>query len=294
MSENEHTGPDLQTMVTEWLKAAGRFWGETGREDGGPADDDRRSKQTERISVEAYAAMMKTYHALSSAMSEPSAMDSILRTARILPDITTTLLITGMKGYFALQQQIIDKIGRIGNSVDSYHFDAIDQETLRAWSEIYQKEIRQFFNIPQLGLSRFYQERVNQALDKLNIFSTSLAEFLHLLRLPFEKTYRMMHEKIEELTRSGNLPEDSRAYYQMWVKTLEGHFMTLFQSPEYNKTLKETVDALEDYLSARSRILQDMLQSLPVPSRREMEDLCKEVYLLKKKVRSLEKAKSKE
>ena len=195
--------------------------------------------------------MMKTYHALSSAMSEPSAMDSILRTARILPDITTTLLITGMKGYFALQQQIIDKIGRIGNSVDSYHFDAIDQETLRAWSEIYQKEIRQFFNIPQLGLSRFYQERVNQALDKLNIFSTSLAEFLHLLRLPFEKTYRMMHEKIEELTRSGNLPEDSRAYYQMWVKTLEGHFMTLFQSPEYNKTLKETVDALEDYLSAR-------------------------------------------
>lgn len=290
MSENEHTGPDLQIMVMEWIKAAGRFWGETGREDGSPADEDGRSRQAERFSIEAYAAMMKTCHAVSSAMSEPLAMDSLLRTTTILPDITTTLLVTGMKGYFSLQQQLIDKIGRMGNSTDSYRFDTIDQETLRAWSEIYQKEIRQYFNIPQLGLSRFYQERVNQALDKLNVFSTTLAEFLQLLWLPFEKSYHMMHEKIEELTRSGNLPEDSRAYYQMWVKILERHFMALFQSPEYNKALGETMDALEDYLAARSRILQDMLHTLPVPSRKEMEDLCKEVYLLKKKIRSLEKA----
>jgi hypothetical protein len=294
MSENEHAGPDLQTMVMEWFKTVGRFWGETGQEDGSPTDEDGQPKEAERLSIEAYAALMKTYHAFSSAMSEPSAMDSLLRTTTILPGITTTLLATGMKGYFALQQQIIDKIGKIGTRTDSYRFDAIDEETLRTWSEIYQKEIRQFFNIPQFGLSRFYQERVNQALDKLNIFSTSLAVFLHLLRQPFEKSYRMMHEKIEELTRSGNLPEDSRAYYQMWIKILEGHFMTLFQSPEYNKTLRETLDALEDYLAARGRILQDMLQSLPVPSRKEMEDLCKEVYLLKKKIRSLEKANSKE
>ncbi len=290
MSENEHTMPDLQTMVMEWLRAAGRFWGEPGREDGGPADEEGGSRQAERFSIEAYAAMMKTYQAVSTAMSEPSAMDSLLRTTTILPDITTTLLATGMKGYFALQQQIVDKIGRIGNSTDPYRIDNIDQETLRAWSEIYQKEIRQYFNIPQLGLSRFYQERVNQALDKLNIFSTALAEFIQLLWLPFEKSYHMMHEKIEELTRSGNLPEDTRAYYQMWVKILEGHFMNLFQSPEYNKALGETMDALEDYLAARSRILQDMLQTLPVPSRKEMEDLCKEVYLLKKKIRSLERA----
>jgi class III poly(R)-hydroxyalkanoic acid synthase PhaE subunit len=289
MSENKHTGPDLQVMVMEWLNAAGRFWGQAGREDSGSASE---SGQAERFSRDTYAAMMGTFHAVSSALSEPLAMDSLLRTTTVLPDITTTLLVTGMKGYFALQQQIINKIEKIGNSTDSYRFDSIDQEILRAWSEIYQNEIRQYFNIPQLGLSRFYQERVNQALDKLNIFSTSLAEFLQLLSLPFEKSFLMMQEKIDKLTRSGNLPEDSRAYYQMWVRILEGHFMTLFQSPEYNKALGETMNALEDYLAARSRILQDMLQSLPVPSRKEMEDLCKEVYLLKKKIRSLEKTNS--
>jgi len=198
-----------------------------------------------------------------------------------------------MKGYFTFQQQILDKIERIGNRTDAYRFDQIDQEALRAWSEIYQKEIRQYFNVPQLGLSRFYQERMNQVLDKFNVFNTSLTEFLQLLSLPFEKSFQVMQEKIEELAKNGDLPEDSRAYYRMWVKILEGHFMTLFQSPEYNKVLGETMDALEDYLSARNRVLQDMLQSLPVPTRKEMEDLCKELYLLKKKVRRLEKANEK-
>jgi polyhydroxyalkanoate synthesis regulator phasin len=80
----------------------------------------------------------------------------------------------------------------------------------------------------------------------------------------------------------------------MWVKILEGHFMTLFQSPEYNKSLGETMIALEDYISARNRILQDMLQSMPVPTRKEMDDLYKEIYLLKKKVRDLEKANGKQ
>ena len=185
-------------------------------------------------------------------------------------------------------------MGKIGSHTDAYSFDNIDQEALRVWSEIYKNEIRQYFNVPQLGLSRFYQERVNQALDKFNIFSSALAEFLQLLSLPFEKSFRVLQEKIEDLTRTGSLPEDSRGYYQMWVKILEGHFMTLFQSPEYNKSLGETMTALEDYISARNRILQDMLQSMPVPTRKEMDDLYKEIYLLKKKVRDLEKANGKQ
>ena len=36
-----------------------------------------------------------------------------------------------------------------------------------------------------------------------------------------------------------SFPEDPKAYYQMWIKILEGHYMTLFQSPDYVKTLGE-------------------------------------------------------
>jgi hypothetical protein len=294
MNQSEQARPDLQAMIMGWLKTANHFWTGPSPGSGESSPENGPAGQAERFSKDSYLSLMKTFHAMSAAMSEPPALDALFRGTTILPDIVSTFLLTGVKGYFTLQQQIIDKIGRIGNHADAYSFDNIDQETLRAWSEIYHKEIRQYFNVPQLGLNRFYQERINQALDKFNIFNTSLAEFLQLLSLPFEKSFHVLQEKIEELTRSGSLPEDTRAYYQMWVKILEGRFMTLFQSPEYNKSLGETMAALEDYLAARNRIIQDMLQSLPVPTRKEMDDLCKEMYLLKKKVRDLEKAKGKQ
>ena len=293
MNESEQSRPELQALILEWLKAANQFWTGTMQDKGQAASEDEREVHAKGLPNTAYVSMMKTFRAVSTALSEPPALDALFRGTTILPDVITTFLLTGMKGYFTFQQQILDKIERIGNRTDAYRFDQIDQEALRAWSEIYQKEIRQYFNVPQLGLSRFYQERMNQVLDKFNVFNTSLTEFLQLLSLPFEKSFQVMQEKIEELAKNGDLPEDSRAYYRMWVKILEGHFMTLFQSPEYNKVLGETMDALEDYLSARNRVLQDMLQSLPVPTRKEMEDLCKELYLLKKKVRHLEKANEK-
>ena len=36
-------------------------------------------------------------------------------------------------------------------------------------------------------------------------------------------------------------------------------------------------------------ILEDMLQTLPVPKQREMDELYKEIYLLKKRIKALEK-----
>ena len=294
MSGSEKANPDLQTIIRQWLKTGSPSGAETEPGSGERSSEQGQKAQAERLSKDAYFSMMRTFQAVSSAMSEPPVLDALFRSANILPDIVSTFVITGLKGYFALQQQIIDKMGKIGSHTDAYSFDNIDQEALRVWSEIYKNEIRQYFNVPQLGLSRLYQERVNQALDKFNIFSSALAEFLQLLSLPFEKSFRVLQEKIEDLTRTGSLPEDSRGYYQMWVKILEGHFMTLFQSPEYNKSLGETMTALEDYISARNRILQDMLQSMPVPTRKEMDDLYKEIYLLKKKVRDLEKANGKQ
>jgi hypothetical protein len=45
---------------------------------------------------------------------------------------------------------------------------------------------------------------------------------------------------------------------------LEGHFMTLFQTPEYVDTLTRTVNALADFSAARDAAFEDMLGALPV------------------------------
>lgn len=293
MNSTEHAKPEPQAMLLEWLKSANQFWAQYNpKEMSLPHSGKTREKESRRMIQETLLSITKGLNVITSLMGDPSALEAMYRGLAVLPDITSSFLQTGIKGYSSLQKQLIEKMGKIGTA-EAHNFDKIDQETLRAWSDIYNNEIRQYFNIPPLGLTRYYQERINQAIDKYNLFNNTLSEFLHLLSQPFDKALKAMQEKIEELTKSSGLPEDTRVYYQMWLKTLEGNFMKLFKSGEYNRALGETLTAMEDYLNARNKIIQDMLLSLPIPTSKEMDDLYMEVYTLKKTVRDLEKAKGK-
>ncbi|MDD5171069.1 MAG: hypothetical protein PHN75_19795, partial [Syntrophales bacterium] len=52
---------------------------------------------------------------------------------------------------------------------------------------------------------------------------------------------------------------------------------------------RETLNQLETVAVAKNQFLQYMLQGLPVPTNKDMDEIYKEMYLLKKKVRTLEK-----
>jgi hypothetical protein len=129
-----------------------------------------------------------------------------------------------------------------------------------------------------------------RSVDKFNLFQSSLTEFLRLLSLPMERSLQILQEKLTELADEGSLPEDSKVYYQMWIKILEGHYMTLFQSSEYTKTLNKTLHSMSEFSEAKKELLQDtLLYMLPVPTQKEMDELYKEIYLLKKRIKELEK-----
>jgi len=108
---------------------------------------------------------------------------------------------------------------------------------------------------------------------------------------------QVLQDQVEELSKEGKVPEKAKEYYNLWVKILEGHYMNLFKSPEYLAAFREMLDQVENFANAKNEVLQDLLQSLPVPTNRDMDNIYKDLYLLKKRVRVLEKelgAKSKE
>jgi hypothetical protein len=243
-----------------------------------------------RFSPDALLSIIKTWGTLSSAMSEPSAAGAIASGMASLPDIMSKFFQTGMSGFLKIHEQIADKLKDLGKRTEAYRFENLDQDSIKVWSDFYDKEIRQYLRVPQLGLVRFYQERFYQTIDKFNVFSTTFAEFMHVLMLPMEKAFMVLHDKIEEQIREGKTPEDPHEYYRLWVKILEGHYMTLFKTPEYSKTLADTMKTYEEYLSARNQIVTDAMQSLPIPTNKDLDDLYDELYHLKKRIKDLEKA----
>ena len=285
----------MTSMVTTWMKSMGDLWGSgAGQWSAFPGQQQAGTKADIGATPKAQAAMaatLKNWHILAGAMATPESMTSLFKGSGAMPEVLLKLAQTSMGSVMELQQNMVQRVGRLGDSAKAYQFQDIDENMSRLWTEIYEREFRQYFQIPQLGLMRTYQEKANRVADKYNLFQSTLSEFLSLLGLPFTRSMQVMQEKLGEMAENGELTEDTKVYYNMWVKVLEGHFMTLFQTPEYVETLTRTVNALADFSGARNAALEDMLSMLPVAKKTEMDDMARELYELKKRLRKLEKAK---
>ncbi|HAA02819.1 MAG TPA: hypothetical protein DCZ69_15315 [Syntrophobacteraceae bacterium] len=289
--QQEDTGPE--SLLAAWIKSANEFWLASAKywpETAGatkPGDSFQPGNQNR--SQASWQSGWKMWQALSSAFSEPGTMDAFSRGIETLPGIVSRMAKTGWDGFFFLQQQWMERIGKMGQRGEAYQFENLDQGVFKAWRETYEKDFRQFFNIPQLGLNRFYQERMNRAADEFNLYQEALAEFMYMLYLPVEKSFQVMQDKLEAINKEGKLSDNFKDYYNMWIKILEGHYMTLFKSPEYSRVLSRFLTATEGFKMAKQEALTDVLSTLPIPTHKDMDELCKEIYLLKKKVKELEK-----
>ena len=280
-------------MLAAWMKATTAFWGLLSKSWQSALAASQAAPPSQEIGrsrpQELWDSMLKTWQTMLSIGSEPETIDSALKGLNALPEIAMRMAKTGWDGYFHLQQQWLAGVSRLGEQVEAHEFEHLDQDAFKAWLEIYEKDFRQLFTIPQLGLTRVYQERVNQALDKFNQFQLVAARFLFLLYLPVEKSLRAMGERLEQLSKESCLPDDFKEYYNVWIKTLEGHYMTLFKAPEYTQALSKALNATQDFITARDELLTDVLKTLPLPTNKDIDELYKELYLLKKKVKELTK-----
>lgn len=295
MNKNIDDPFGMISMANTWMKSMGDLFGsvpgQRSATQGQPQDGTKEGDGPAPKARAAMAAALKNWQTMAGAMATPESMTALFKGSGAIPEVLLNLAQTSVGSLMELQQNLIQRLGRMGDSVDAYQFRDIDENICRIWTDIYEKELRQFFRIPQLGLMRTYQEKANQVTDKYHLFQSTLSEFLTLLGLPFTRSAQVMQDKLGEMADGGDLPDDPKFYYNMWVKVLEGHFMTLFQTPEYVETLARTINALADFSAARDAALEDMLSMLPVAKKTEIDDLARELYVLKKRLRKLEQEK---
>ncbi len=293
MTEDSQKDAGPEFLLGAWMKATHDFWGSMTEVWQSIFEASQSSSQSQESGgsrpQDVWFSMVKSYQAMLSAISEPEGLEAVSEGTRALPQIVLKMAQTGWEGYFRLQQQWLERVGKIGDRAAAFKFESLDQDVFRSWLEIYHKDFRQFLNIPQLGLTRVYQERLNRAVDKFNLFQLVGAEFLYLLYLPVEKSLQAMGERLQKQSKEGNLSEDFKEHYNTWIKILEGHYMTLYKTPEYTEALSKALNAMEDFTLAQQELLTDTLKTLPVPTNEDMDELYKELYLLKKRLREIEK-----
>ena len=295
MTEKPQDKTNSESLFADWMKTSTAFWESMASmwpafyTAGGVTPDSKRDDKTSRFQ-KSWESTQKTWKAWSQIITEPETMKALFKETGMLPEIFLKITQSGLSSFVHLQQQWLHRAGKAQESTKSYTFENIDEDAVKVWTKLYETELRKIFNIPQLGLTLFYQEKMIRSVDKFNMFQSNLTEFLRLLSLPMEKSFQVLQEKLVALADEGNLPEDSKVYYQMWIKILEGNYMTLLQSSEYTKILNKTLHSMSEFSEAKKDLLQDtLLYTLPIPTQKEMDELYKEIYLLKKRIKELER-----
>jgi hypothetical protein len=281
MTQENSSQTASEPLLAAWIAWTMDFWdtmAQMGPGLGRPARSGGQDSRGTAVPEDPWLAALNLWQAFFSLLTEPGTVTAVFQGIQAPSKIILRMAQAGWGGYFYLHQQWLEAWRGNGSPIEEDGYENLDQAIFKACNEIFEQDFRRFLNLPNLGLADLPQEHVIGATVKFNHFQAAMAEFIYLLFLPVKQSLRAMGA---ERVNGGKErpPEDFKEYYKGWLKILEGHYMTLFQSAEYIRTLTHTLHALEDFTLAKQELQSEAMTALGLPTRREMDDLSREIYL---------------
>jgi polyhydroxyalkanoate synthase subunit PhaE len=280
-----------EPLLAAWIKWTMDFWDTMAQMGPGLTGTGRTGDPTSpeaAVPGDPWLLSLKLWQAFFSLLTEPGTVAAVFQGIKAPSAIILSMAQAGWGGYFHLHRQWLGGWQEDVPSARANDFETLDQDIFKICHEIYEQDFRQLMNLPLLNLTGLTQDGVNRTTEKFHQFQTAMAEFIYLLYLPVKKSLRAMRG-VGGQGRQEELPEDFKEHYKGWLRILEGHYMTLLQSAEFIRTLSHTLNALEDFAAAKEELLADALEALSLPSRRDLDDVYREMYLLKKSSKAMAK-----
>ncbi|MGD8961339.1 MAG: poly(R)-hydroxyalkanoic acid synthase subunit PhaE [Desulfobacterales bacterium] len=150
---------------------------------------------------------------------------------------------------------------------------------------LYQENIGKFVGVPQFGIHREAQHQIMSAIDSYHRFMGAVGDFLVKFSMPLKEAMDMLQEAIKDRQKADDDFKSAKEIYDFAVNILEQKYDTYIKSPE---GVQNVVDVVEKYLDYKKKqnIARDIwFRSLSIPTRKEMEDVYKGIYDLKKRTR---------
>jgi hypothetical protein len=267
----------MESTTNMWLSAA-QSWQKMSSSLGGFA-------RTEEC-MQASLSMWRTFLAPWTGDKGYEAIQSQLSSLDIFQGLTQVM------GSDGLSQELLTWLWDRGEA-GGRTFEEFRHEAIRAWTGIYESAIQPLLNVPQLGLNRVYQEKINRLVDKFHGYHAAVSKFQMWLSGPMEKSFADLREEVQKRREKGQSVGDFKDYYGIWIKSLEKHYMLLFRSDEYGLALSQLLDETAHFRITGNDVLTELLEFLPIPTNKEMDELYKDLYTLKKQTKEAVKKISK-
>ncbi len=159
------------------------------------------------------------------------------------------------------------------------------------WMRLYEASYGRMLEVPAIGPARERIEKMRHSTDvAVNLYS-SWVESMASFQSVFLEAMRRTREKVaEQTTAEGEKPASYREFYELWMNTYSDTFKEFLKSGYFAEDLHRLTSNSMDYQRSNRDLLEEnFLKPMNLPTRSEIDEINKEVYLLKKTNKELMK-----
>lgn len=144
--------------------------------------------------------------------------------------------------------------------------------------------------MPRAGLTRERNAKMMRLMDAMIDTRRTNLKFQTAMVQGMAKAVEATIERLGEMKAKGETINSVRGLMKLWFTTADGTLMHIFNSPEFLAVQNEMTEANNQYRIRQRAVLEDVLHTLDIPTRSEIDDAYKIIHDLKQEVRSLKKA----
>jgi class III poly(R)-hydroxyalkanoic acid synthase PhaE subunit len=151
--------------------------------------------------------------------------------------------------------------------------------------ELYQESVGKYLEVPQLGISREAVEQFNSAISAYHKFLGETGDFLVAFSTPLKKAMDILQQTIRDREQTEGEFKSAKEVYNLAVEIFDKEYDEWLKSPEGVQHVAMVVDKYMDYRRKFNPVRDNLFKSLSIPTKREMEDVYRGIYDIKKKSR---------
>ena len=157
------------------------------------------------------------------------------------------------------------------------------------WDFLYGKTFGNLMQSPTLGLSREFNSKVQKAFDAWkNLYRANIDYQLVLANIQIRSFEELMQE-LTTLSEQGKNPEGWQAFQKHWSRVADRVFEEEFCNEDKLKIRGNFLNAFNTYRLHQQGLMELWLKTMNMPVRSEVDEVHKNIYELRKGLKSLNK-----
>jgi class III poly(R)-hydroxyalkanoic acid synthase PhaE subunit len=157
------------------------------------------------------------------------------------------------------------------------------------WNLLYDKGIGSFIKSPLLGPTREINAKILAGFDAWKDLYQASTNYQVLLAEIQVKSFEELIKELAARNEKGEIVKDWKEFQTLWSQTVDKVFEEAFQQEDNLKVRGSFINSLNQYRIKQQEINEFYFELLNIPTRKEVDEMHKTIYELRKEVKALQK-----